>query len=631
MSINKTINNKNIILYLILFVLLLLQAVKVYHCVEYILMDKDFNQVHLSQLFMSNDIPAIDDGEVGDNVRYFALSNFNFLIPLVGAKFSINPLYYIGLQMLLIVPLIFLGVYLCANAIFNNKLFSAFAGLLFLYNDFWLFKINIGYPILINNLYYYNDIVHAATVFLLYFMLKSKYIKAAFCVALGTMINPTHGINLSLLLVIGLLVSGRMRKLTRENCLSILIISLASFSAWWLIKLATPIYNPAPLVARIFAIRIYAHIVPHVNSPFKYFVAISLFLCMTALIVVLERIRRFPGCRQVTPPSESRVLARSILIFLFVQGIVCYWILYIFAPTLIPVIAPSKSLMIVAIYLVVYIAYMIYIVFLRTPKMALLFFAPFILMLLNGYYPALPYSAWALIVVLVILCIWIIKHDKEKLLSSVSNFGLACAIILLLCDVAYATAKPFIDKRIDVANALYDISLKINKQTEASAVFVSYRLAGTHVNTHGTDRNMAFRTYSRRAIIPYQVLGRNAYFNSLLRHENEERAYAAAGLMCWKDLEDKSERMKNEDSLAYYVGVSFRPAFHFLASTALNKIFYDKLAQLRNYTTGLNFGEYMAYAKRLGASYLIVSHDKGAILPSKPLIKNEYFSVYKIK
>jgi len=200
----------------------------------------------------------------------------------------------------------------------------------------------------------------------------------------------------------------------------------------------------------------------------------------------------------------------------------------------------------------------------------------------------------------------------------------------LLCDTAYATVKPFIDKRIEVAEALYDISLKINKQTDPSAVFVPYRMAGTNVNKHGPYMNMAFRTYSRRAIIQYSAIGQNVYYNSLKRHESEEKAFVSAGLVCWRDLMGTAKRLKREDPLAYYVGISFRPSFHFLETTTLNRAYYDKINQLRNYTGALNFDEFMQYAKRLGASHIIVSHDKGVVVPPNPLISNEYFSVYEI-
>lgn len=631
MLIQRAVSNKNFTAYLIIFVLLSLQLVKVYHCIEYVLLAQDVNQVHLSELFVNNDMPSVDDGEIGENARYLALSNFNFLIPLIGAKLHVDPLYYIGFQMLLMAPLIFLGIYLCAHIVLPNKLFSAFAGLLFFYDDFWLTKINISCPILINKMYYYSDIAHVAAIFLLYFMFRGKYILAALCASIGTMINPTYGLNLSLLVTIGLFVSGRMRRLSRENSISLLVISLVSLSALWLIKMATPIHNPAPLEPRIVSILTYGHMALHINDPFKYFVLMGLLLCLTVLVIVLERAKYLHGYGTTIPSPEGGSLARSILIFLFIQGIACYWILYIFAPTLIPVLAPYKALMVVAIYLAIYVAYAIYVVFLRAWKMSLLFFAPFALLLLKGRYPALPYPVWVLFVILVMLCIRMVKRDKEKLASPVSNFGLICAIVALLCDVAYSTAKPFIDKRIEVASALYDISLKIKKQTDTGAVFVAYRLPGTHVNNHGPFMSLALRTYSRRGIVPYHSVGRNAYFDSLLRYENEERSFAAAGLSCWKDLEDTLKPMKHDDPLAYYAGVSLRPSFHFLTATTLKKVFYDKIAQLHDYTVGLDFGEYMAFAKRLGASYIIVSHDTGAVLPSSPLIHNGYFSVYKIK
>lgn len=649
-------------LFVVIFlVATLLQAPKLFHIKEYVLLSQDYNPIHFGHLYYENDIPDADDSEVGENRRTFSLSSANFWIPLIFYKLGIPFEFFVGLHLLLGFPSLLACLYFLSIVLFKDKLFGIFSSLLFCLNEFWIFKLNIGYPILFFRGYYYNDITYTFLILSILFILKNKYQYAGLFSIITMLFNVTLGINIVGLFLFHLVMTKRLWKIERNTLHALILILIGIVLSFFMIKMSTPINNPAPEQAREFAILAYSHIAPHIQNPLKYFKATAFLLIMIIYAYSFERHIRLRIKGYIC--KEFQEMSRTVLLFFIFQGLFAYWVLYINIPNLFIMISPSKTYILCTFYISIYVAYSIYDTF-SLSKWIALFFIVIALFNLTSFTRGYPADRMWYIAstIMAINLIFYLFHKNTPVKRQISTPGqvrkaflmrfphvarpfvdaewarvcrhtliLAFGIIFCFIHIANKAEKLYNRSKLKVAESFYDIQLQINNKIEKNAIFVPYRLPETNINFYGPFGNWALRTYSRRGALNISSVGRNAYFNSMERHLNEEKFYMAAGIDLWKDIQKESMDYKKSDKLLFYTGISLYPSLRISNSTPLWDILTNKTNRMEKYMNSLNLDGFIGYARKIGATHVIVSKDPGIEIAGYPVILgNAYFSVIKI-
>ena len=599
-----------------------------------ILLNQDFNPEHFGHLFFDNDIPSVDDSEAGENARTFSLTSIYYWLPLLAYQIGVPFQFFSGFHALFVLPTLALGVYRLALALFNNPKIACLAVLIFLFKDFALFRLNLGYPILLNSTIYHSDPAYIFVIFSLLAMLEKRLILVALWIGVLVLLNPTWAVTLTACFGLHLLFQGHFWSPKRSIFISFSIIGLAAFVVYMFVTAATPITNPVPELTRDLAIRGNSHLNPHISMPTVFLMA-QLVIIFGLIFALSVEHRLAKG----SAPSKQRACARNLgfamvagyLIF----GWISYWFLYVTAPKLLVVIAPAKFFIIIAIYLIPYVAFALYLIWKRI-AMSVVIVLALAVFVLNPTSIAHVRDARMVAAVLVpflllaLFAIWITFRFQGASVPDLRvKWWLLIAVFLI--DFLQTTTKIFRTGEIEAAKAFHQIQLEIHSTVVANAVFVPYRYAGVTGNHFGPFRNWAFRTYSRRGGLVFWAFGRSIYFNTILRQDTEEACYAAFGIELWGSLLRESELALRRDPLYYYTGIRFDGLMPHLDPTPIWKILIKPYEDMKEKISAMSLEEFKRSAAIMGATHIIVSRAPGIGQELHGLVENEYFVVVPVR
>ncbi len=600
-----------------------------------LLLNQDFNPEHFGHLFFENDIPAADDSEAGENAGTFSLVSIYYWLPLLAYRIGVPFQFFSGLHALLALPLLSFGIYRLTLALFGNPKIACLAVLVFLFKDFALFRLNLGYPILLNSTIYQSDPAYIFVLFSISAILEKRQMMAASWIAMLGLLNPTSAATLGACYVLYLGFSGELRPMSRKTFISLLIIGFAAFVAFVCVTAATPLRNPAPEAARGLAILGNSHLNPHISMP-AIFLAVQCLIFAGLIFTIF--VERSLAASQIE--TDRRTCARQLGYALFAAYLIfgwCgYWLLYVMSPALLVMVAPAKIFMVAAIYLAPYVAYALYWVGNRYP-IGTVTAVGFGVVFVDKTWLVWLRTADASIVGGLLLCLLIVvlgalmaRYTRLERRQA-SSMWLYAVITLFLYDFGQSATRIFRSGDVAVGNAFYQIQLQIKKQTPSDSIFVPYRYPGTLSNPYGPFRNWPFRTYSRRGGFGFWAVGRNIYFNSARRHELESAGFAAFGVDFWDSVLGEADAAKRRDPLFYYTGIRTDGGMPRLEATPVWTILAKPYDALQETVSKMTLDEFKKRSAALGASHVIVSRDRGAGTELHGLLENDYFVVLPVK
>jgi hypothetical protein len=87
--------------------------------------------------------------------------------------------------------------------------------------------------------------------------------------------------------------------------------------------------------------------------------------------------------------------------------------------------------------------------------------------------------------------------------------------------------------------------------------------------------------------------------------------------------------MKIDNPMMYYTGVRTDPNLS-VGVSGIWSIYINKINEFINYVESMSFEHYLDFARRAGASYIIISRDPGRGTFPTGIVENEYFVVMAI-
>jgi hypothetical protein len=599
---------------------------------EFMLLASDWNAVNIVQMASGKEMSPLDDFEAGHWRDHIVLTTAYFWGPFLLSKIGIPADTAVILHEVFGPLLLLVGLYYLSLVLFGNREVAALTAALFLFCDAWIFKLNVGYPILFGYAHYYNDMNHVFAVFALAFLLDRKPIPAGIAAGLLAMGNVTHGFAVTLILL-GYIAVGLRRDpgLNSKTIGALVIAGTGLLVSFLLIKVAGPQGEASPPEARTAAIRSYGHLAIHAQNPLLYLKAMAVIAAGLAYVVFFEAYVR----QRLMGACNARFLRFAIvgagITLLF--GLGTYWLTYIIWPEAFVILSPAKPLMVLCIYLSAYVSAALFHVISRHPLAAVTVLAAFVLN--HVFNKAALDMYWVLAVAsLAASALLATRARWRKKDLAVSQWLLLPILALPIADVVYRRTKPFTSGRVALAAELIEISRKVNTYTQPEALIVPYRVRGTRKNFMGPFQNLALRTYSRRGYYAFWSVGRNTYFDSMVRHNREERAFEAAGLDLWQDGIRQLRDSREKDAFAYFTGVQVRldstPAIRFrFAGPA--EVWIAKRRQLIRFVDESTPTQFAEYARRLGATHLIVSRDAGMKVPWPSIVaETKHFALVRL-
>lgn len=575
-------------------------------------------------------MPAADDFEVGRFRDVLTFSSLYFLGAFVLDHIGISPHVFEVLHHVLGPPALAVAVYAAAWVLFGSVETAILAALLLSFADYAWFRANVGYPILFNQSLYYGDVNHVFAAAIIASLLARRFMLAAVASVALSLMNATYGFN-GVLCIGAVWVASRAAGWRDSQFSRALAVSVGGLCAGYGLPILTgwmaPPEEAAPAAARDVAIRTYGHIAIHSSDMILYVLGIGALLAVLTLIVVLERYgtdSRFGGRR---PWFE--LIARAMLGVVILQGLFVYWALFIGWPTGFIAASPSKIFMFAAIFACPYIAYGAA----RAAAVAVPWGTALVVL------GAITLSTRGSLVDVWVVCVLLTICAALPLANAVINrarvrAGAWVLIAILVFDLGVVTARPFTSGLMSLAMELKDISLRIRADVPANAVLVPFRIGNPTANPLGPFTNLALRTFSRRAYLPYWSVGRNAYFDSIGRHRAEERAFAAAGLVFWPTVLSTLDRERQARPFEYYTGIRLdaMPCCHVSVGVPIpTRVLVATHAALERYVSGATPRQFAGYAARLGGTHLFVSKDTHSVAPWGPiLVESPHFLVIPI-
>jgi len=182
---------------------------------------------------------------------------------------------------------------------------------------------------------------------------------------------------------------------------------------------------------------------------------------------------------------------------------------------------------------------------------------------------------------------------------------------------------------LQVAKQLYDISVQISVSMAHNVVFVPYRMPGSD-NPLGPYTNFALRTFSQRGYIPFWSMGRNAYFDSMVRHRNEERSFQAAGLTSWDAVLPELDLTREREPIYFYTGWSPKETHNNWLTPSV-RVMCEKRTEMVAAIDRMSPSEVLGFAKKLGGTHLFISKGQNFPLPFENIIlENDFFAVVPV-
>ena len=573
---------------------------------EYLLLSQDYNLVNFGKLYLHDDIPARDDCEVGDNRRSYGTTSSYYWLPMLLHKWFGVPLeFFVGLHALLVPPGLLLGTYVLAFTVWPDPIFGCFAALLFFLNDFSYFTVNHAYPMLAGQMPYYGDANYPFVCLFLAGFLAQQPVVTGLCGAWLVLLNPLLGAN-ALLLQVAYAVLDAGRVLDVAGLAWFLGPPvLACAVAWTAVKAALTKEAPCPAEDRRIAIRSYREISPHAYETANYYLAMAAMLVLGGFALHWEW--------SAGPQGRVLPLAAGLLYFVG-WDIGAYWGAFVKRPELLPVFGPSKALQLMALLVFGHAALGIWMLASGSLAGSLAVVLLYLLCRKRFTITIGKSDVW-LAATVGVLAVWGLGSGAPALWPQGAGSGLGVlALMAYMAWDAWKTQCPGrLAKDLEIAADFLDIQERIRDGLDRETVVVPYRLPGVRENFYGFHRCFPFRTFSRRGGLTFWSVGRNAYFNSLRRHNAEVLSYALAGIDFWQSMRRVDESLA-ADKLPAHAGVSFEKGgvslLQELPLVSAKKALQD---QLRHFCQNAPLPQIMSYANRLGATHVLLVADPGQV------------------
>ncbi|MEM6812685.1 MAG: hypothetical protein AAF549_09495 [Pseudomonadota bacterium] len=581
---------------------------------SFILTGQDYNPVYFGKLLWGEADVDFGDSEVGLNRQFLSLSNLYFLIPALFHKWGLPLESMSFIHTILGFPTLIFLYYFVSYSIFRSQKVALFSLGIFMLADFSMFLANIGYPLLFQKSYYYGDFNHIFVLLCFIFLYKDRIILAAASAFLLTLFNPTYGVNLCLLVGLILILKGILFK--REGVFSSLIMIFGAISALVMMYFATPNNEPISNEVRELAIQSYYHIAPHIYN-MKHYVFAQVFI-ISGLILSCFVTAKDKGMLRILPIAAS---------MLYVISIVAYWVLYIVEPEIFILFAPSKSLMILSMFVSLFYGFAVYNILFKLksffPSIILVLATLFLLSMASGI--VIQQVIWAAALISAFLFI-VIKIFKPSFISASYNpifcYITVSFLFFLSFTQVYWLKNP---TYFDIPDALLDVSLQIESNINESAYFFAFKpiSEGGDKQPVYSFRYLPLRTYSNKNMVSFAI-GRNSYFDSQTRHNLETKNYKILGISLWDDALVQAKEYRSSMPLYYYLG--YREGN--LSRSAVGNIVINKVNMMNDIVRDMDTDQYENYARAIGATHIILMHMPDfSIDENKRILGNKYFSV----
>ena len=648
---------------------------------EIVLLNQDCNLRHFTLLFWNNDIPLIDDNLAGENARYMGFSQLYFAIPLLCYKIGIPLFVFEWSHILFDIPSLLVGLYTLSYVMTRKTAMSVFASFFTFYclSDLWS---GFGYPLEMKNILYYSDFALVPISFFLAVLCSGRIVLSGAFAALTVLFHPTLGVNCCILLFMRTALGCLYYK--EEKLKAIISLGIAGTACLIAAFFVSWSFSPEHIDPEIRNILIasYGHLIPQINGRFFYRLAFLVLLVLAGIVMFRRKINFIQNAPESTFLTTKSLLAASII-----QPIGVYAFTIVFLPTIYIMLSPSRFWMLPLIFVSVFIGQAVYKLIEKMGTLPILAFLSLSLWSIKipPCYIFLKYSQYFCFAIL--LGIALHSLNKEKLFAFYYNFrnkklshydllllggGLlladlavyywrqahyfaviaalllaehliyewfnsdffmksarALAIMLLFVMIGLNSFVVLNNPMLEIKHYEYDICKQINEKLPENAILAPYRSTVFSSNPLLNYYPCALRTYSRRGAIYYWQIGYNAFFNSKMRYDIEDRCFKAAGVDVFGTLIGKSRKLRKENILGYYFGSENESDL--THSENVRDILLSSMSEFKNKIKNMSLDEFMNYASKIKVTHLIIPYDAGKLPPDiKPLCMNKYFYVIEV-
>lgn len=627
------------------------------HYLDLLQFGQDYNPVHLAKLFLNNDLPILDDSEIGSNANYLGLSSIFFWLGIIAEFTHENGAYVIwALYSFFDIPLFFISIYFFGYALSRKPIIGLITlGVLTFANEA-VFRLNLGYDFTLFQFVYWNDYAISCSIFSLSAFFLGKIRTAGTLILLALLINPSIGIYFYLFTCAYIFLhDNRFNLLDARFFPYIALGVLGVLGAFIQVKLATPNFNPIDSELRNISIRTYGHAAIHIHSFLIYILVI--FGMIFASIIYLRSVNYL----QVSSQSNlnRKLFAKLLVIFILVIPLIWYWISYVIFPDLFILSMPSKSLYVVVLISSFMFSEIWYTIFKRLPLTCV------ILILVIGLFSAVigtfltKISFFGLFLLgFIILNTSNIFYRFNASFKKIDSFSTqyilikfikpfhkftkntriykkqslhVLATLLLLAPITIKAIISTVDGRFEHAAEFRKFKELIVDTVPKNSILIPYTVNSENNTSIISFTSIVLRTDTRLGGLIYWSLGRNAYFNDKLRHENEQLFYSAAGINLWNDIVARDRLEKQFDPLRYFTGINFKGVESFFGKPTVINGPLDAYKDLYKKTNDMNLIEFSKYASSVGATHIILSKDKNTPWPTEPFLSTDQFGLIQIR
>ncbi|OGV35665.1 MAG: hypothetical protein A2020_00435 [Lentisphaerae bacterium GWF2_45_14] len=672
---------KHYLIILALTAIVLARTVLLPHSDEIVLINQDFNPRHFTMLFWNNDIPVFDDNGAGENAKYMGFSQLYYAIPLLGYKIGIPLFIFEWFHILFDIPLLLAGFYTLSYVMTRKTAISIFASFFAFYcvSETWG---SFGYSLIMKDFLYYSDFSLIIICFFLASLYSGRMVLSGFLTGLTVLFHPTLGVNCCILLFARLFIGCAFHNEDKKKAIiSLGIAGVSCIIAAGCTSLALSPEHIDPEIRNIL-IASYGHLAPHINGRFFYRFAFCVLIILAAIVIFKRKIEFLKNASE-----SSFVTVQALLVSTIIQPFFVYAVTFVFIPSIYIMLSPSRFWTLPLIFVSVFLGQLCYKLVEKIgvfPVWGLLILVLF-KWKMTPYLLFFKYSSYFYFTILLALILH--ASNKEKLARLYDNlrkikptrsdlwflFGIVVLLVLtcyyrrLFSSLALISAALLVERLIytkyrpeifikftrlvvivlllvliagnvfvvlnnpmlEVKSYEYDISRQINEKLPKNTLIVPYYSPDLSNKLLSSSLRGCIRTYSRRGVIYYWQIGFNAFFDSKMRYDIEDRCFKAAGVDVFSTLLEKSRKLRKENILGYYFGSEKESDLTY--SENVRDVLLCSMSEFKNKIKGMSLDEFKTYASKIKATHLLMPYDSGRLPPEiKPVCMNKYFCVIEI-
>ncbi|NKC11470.1 MAG: hypothetical protein GKR94_04460 [Gammaproteobacteria bacterium] len=608
---------------------------------------QDFNPVHFAKLYVHNDMPSLDDSEVGTNARTYGLVSMYFWLAVVAEAIWTDGAYVVyALYTLASVPFFAFAFFCLGRAYIGSALGGiAFVGMIAAM-DAAIYRLNLGYGFSLFNFAYVNDFTLAFGALSLASMMQTRYVATGLLLMVALILNPTIAVHF-LCISLGTVILRELmtqRQIPIRPVLAILIpAAIGIIGALVQVKLAVPHPNPIDAEIRAIAIRTYGHSSIHYGGLLPYIrTMVSLLLAFCLYSLYLRKQDSAPaGWRGGQP------LAWTVVVGLILMPGIWYWLSYTYTPALFITTGPSKFLLAAVVLAALVLTDVVFRTIKDFPALSVLVFVGALIVIFAipyinaraGAYRVLPFVVFSGLVLSfatsrnwrVVILLQSIEQALTSFISDTERLQAIAKTIIagaLAATFVVGAAMPLIDGRLDYAQEFRSFKRELTQHLDGESILVPYTAPGSTHSRFGAFKSVVLRTDTRAGAILFWSVGRNAYFNDRLRHENEERVFRAANLPTWKEALSDHRREWEKAPRQYLTGASKQNGRVSFTQPKVFELVRERRQALQKRLADYSWPDFQAFACRIGGTHVVYFKDVAQSAPANALIEAPQFVLY---